>query len=101
MSAFYDRLKTKMPTDNETKTSLIGWAFEIIFLLFAHLFILFSFGAFVPTMLAIACLKTTWLTILLAVACAGICIVLTAAIVMDICKIIYLIKEIRCLNKNR
>ncbi|MGM9601777.1 MAG: hypothetical protein ACI3W5_09415 [Faecousia sp.] len=101
MSAFYDRLKTKMPTDNETKTSLIGWAFEIIFLLFAHLFILFSFGAFVPIMLALACLKTTWLTILLAVVCVGICIVLSAAIVMDICKIIYLVKEIRHMDKGR
>ena len=100
MSAFYDRLKTRMPTDNETKMGLIGWAFEIIFLLFAHLFVLFSFAALVLTMFALACLKTTWSTILLAVACVGICLVCMAAIVMDICKIIYLVKEIRSLNKK-
>ena len=77
-------LKTKNFLSNTDGDQITGWLIVILLVVLVG-----AWGV------------KTWFMILLAAACIGICIACIAAIVIDICNIIYLIQEIRRLNKEK
>ena len=101
MSALFNQFKTKKPNNIGDKIELTAWAFQIFGQLLVHVFTLALFGIATAFVLVGAWGVKTWFMILLAAACIGICIAGIAAIVIDICNIIYLIQEIRRLNKEK
>ncbi len=101
MSSLFNQFKTKKPNNIGDKIELTAWAFQIFGQLLVHVFALALFGIATAFVLVGAWGVKTWFMILLAAACIGICIAGIAAIVIDICNIIYLIQEIRRLNKEK
>ena len=101
MSSFYDQFKTKKPSNLDTKISLVAWAFQILGQMLVHIFALALFGIATAFVVVSAWGVKTWFMILLALACIGVCVAGISAIVIDVCNIIYLIKEVRKLKKDR
>ena len=101
MSAFFNQFKTKKPNNLGNKIELAAWAFQLFGQLLVHIFALALFGIATAFVLVGAWGTKTWFMILLATTCIGICIAGIAAIIIDICNIIYLIQEIRRLNKEK
>ena len=101
MSALFNQVKIKKPNSIGDKLALTAWAFQIFGQLLVHVFILALFGIATAFVLVSAWGVKTWFMILLAAACIGICIAGIAAIVIDIYNIIYLIQEMRRLNKEK
>ena len=101
MSAFYDQFKTKKPSNLDTKIGLTAWAFQIFGQLLVHIFVLALFGIATAFVVVGAWGVKTWFMILLAIACIGVCIAGIAAIIIDVCSIIYLIQEIRRHNRRK
>ena len=94
MSALFNQFKAKKPNNIGDKIELSAWAFQIFGQLLVHVFVLTLFGIANAFVFVGAWSVKTWFMILLATACIGICIAGIAAIVIDICNIIYLIQEI-------
>ena len=95
----FDKLKTKKPNNIDTKIGLFAWAMQIVGMLFVHIFVLAIFGILTAFIVVGAHGTKFWFMILLAIACAGVCIAGLAAIVIDVCNIIYLFQELKKLRK--
>ena len=95
----FDKFKAKKPNNIDTKIGLFAWAMQIVGMLFVHIFVLAIFGILTGFVVVGAYDTKFWLMILLAIACVGVCIVGVAAIVIDVCNIIYLFQEFKKLRK--
>ena len=95
----FDRFKAKKPNNLDTKIGLFAWAMQIVGMLFVHIFILAIFGILTAFVVVAAWGTKFWFMILLALACIGVCIVGLAAIVIDVCNIVYLVQELKKLRK--
>lgn len=93
MKSIIPKLNKQIPTDLNAKVGMAAWITQMIGMLVVHIVLtaLFILGAYF--FVRIAFVADFWLMTVLAILFVGISIMGIAAIVIDICNILFLIKN--------
>lgn len=93
MISIIPKLNKQTPTDLNSKVGMAAWIAQMVGMLVIHIVLtgLFIFGAY--SFIRIALVADFWLMTVLAILFVGISIMGIAAIIIDICNILFLIKN--------
>ena len=100
MKSIVPRLQRNANYDVNAKVGLFAWIIQMVGMVLIHLVLtgLFGLGAYV--FIRISIFTGFWLMIVLSIVFVGISIMGIASIVIDICNIAFLIKEVKGTPKH-